>query len=116
MFLRSPNKAKVSDKFEVQPYVFGLAPTGLECRVLGSSGSSFCHHQTFTLSIQVALEGEWMIKYEAKFLLQHQLAIPVPFNYRYFTCYAINDVLNLKHTTHLSFAYILNETTVLSLF
>lgn len=60
LFLLSPNEAKVSDKSEVQPYVFGLAPTGLECRVVGTSGSSFGHHQTFTLSIQVALEGECM--------------------------------------------------------
>lgn len=62
MFLLSPNKAHVGDEFEVQSHMFGLALTGLKCRVHGASESSFCHHQTITLNIQVTLEGEWWKK------------------------------------------------------
>lgn len=84
MFLLSPNKAHVGDEFEVQSHMFGLALTGLKCRVHGASESSFCHHQTITLKIQVTLEGEWWKRiYVAKSLLRHQLAIPLPFYYRW---------------------------------
>lgn len=56
MFLFSPNETHVSDEFEVQPYVFGLAFTGLKRRVQRTSRSSSCHHQTLTLNIQLTLE------------------------------------------------------------
>lgn len=58
MFWFSPDKAHISDEFEVQPYVFGLALTGLKRRVHGASRSSFCHQQTITINIQVTLVGE----------------------------------------------------------
>lgn len=57
MFLLSPDKAHVSDEFEVQSYVFGLAFTGLKLREPGASGSSFGHHYTIAFNIQITLEG-----------------------------------------------------------
>lgn len=77
VFPFSPNKAHVGDEFEVQPYVSDLAFTRLESRVHGATESSFCHHQTITLSIQVTLEVD---KHEVNFLLQHQLGIPLHFD------------------------------------
>ena len=58
----SPDEAQVCDEFKVQPYVFGLALFGLKCRVEGASVSSFYHHQTITLRIQVTLEREGLKK------------------------------------------------------
>lgn len=63
MFLLSPHQAQVSDEFEVQPDVLELAHTGFEHRVEGASMSSFRHHHTIALGIQVTLEGEQMGKY-----------------------------------------------------
>lgn len=54
----SPNKAHISNKFEVQPYVFGLAFTGLKIRVKGATRPSYCHQHTIPINIQVTLEGE----------------------------------------------------------
>lgn len=56
--LFSPNKAHISNKFEVQPYVFELAFTGLKSRVKGATRPSFCHQHTIPISIQVALGRE----------------------------------------------------------
>lgn len=93
MFLFSPDKAHIGDEFEVQPYVFGLALTGLKCRVHGASRSSFCHHQTITLNIQVTLVGEQRKKLLGPSLycniskLFHSNFIDILF-------YATNDALN----------------------
>lgn len=57
LLLLSPNKADVSNEFQVQSYVFCLAPSGLKCSVQGSSCSSFGHYQTITLNVQFALRS-----------------------------------------------------------
>lgn len=57
LLLLSPDEADVSNEFQVQSYVFCLAPTGLECSVHGSSCSSFGHHQTIPLNVQFALRS-----------------------------------------------------------
>lgn len=56
--LFSPNKAHISNKFEVQPYVFELAFTGLKSRVKGATRTSFCYQHAIPISIQVTLETE----------------------------------------------------------
>lgn len=82
-FPHSPDKAQVSNEFEVEPYVLRLALTGLKRRVEGASCSSFHHHQPITVSIQVTLEGEGV---------KHTSVYPAtPLCYRHFIIDILSD-------------------------
>lgn len=52
LLLLSPNKADVSNEFQVQSNVFSLARTRLKSGEPGSSRCSSGHHQTIPLNIQ----------------------------------------------------------------
>lgn len=57
LLLLSPDKAHISDEFQVQSDVFCLAPAGLKRSVHGSSYSSFGHNQAVALHVQYTLRS-----------------------------------------------------------